>query len=215
MNAPAPELIPLAVAETLRIIQQTNFPERAAAIASQIKRAQPDVIGLQEVSLIRRQIPGDFFLGNPQPAQDVIYDYLDILLGELAREGLHYEVTVSVQNADAELPGPAGVDAQGNPQFPLGGMSIEFTCGYTIVDANVRGRWYRVANTHLELPGPGMLGVVQAMQAQELIGRPKIPSTPSPVQCLLTSNWRPLDLSTPGSIGPGGHCPVINVYRGG
>jgi endonuclease/exonuclease/phosphatase family metal-dependent hydrolase len=206
VSAPTPQQIPLAVAETLHIIQQTNFPERATAVAAQIKRAQPDVIGLQEVSLIRTQFPGDFLVGNPQPAQDVLYDYLDILLSALAEEGLHYEVAALVQNADAELPALAGVDAQGNPQFmdvrltdsdvilvrrgvktahpvaenylvnlqiPLGGMSIEFTRGYTVVDAQVRGRWYRVANTHLELPGPGMLGVVQAMQAQELIGRLK------------------------------------------
>lgn len=31
-------------------------------------------------------------------------------------------------------------------QIPVGGISIEFTRGYAVVDAQVRGRWYRVAS---------------------------------------------------------------------
>jgi endonuclease/exonuclease/phosphatase family metal-dependent hydrolase len=203
VNAGGLEDIPVAVAETLQIIQQTNFPERAKAIAEEIKRLKPDVIGLQEVTLLRTQFPGDFLSGNPIAAEDVMYDYLDILLAALRKQGLHYQVAAIVQNADVEVPAFAGVDENGIPlfmdvrltdhdvilarksiktknplaqnyqinlQIPIDSFVIEFTRGYTAIDAKVRGQWYRVANTHLELPGPPPVSLVQAMQTQELIG---------------------------------------------
>ena len=188
----------------MQIIQQTNFPERARAIAAEVKHTLPDLIGLQEVSTLRTQFPGDFFQGNPQAAQDVMYDYLNILLTELEKKGLHYKVAAMVQNADVEVPAYAGMDSSGNPQFMdvrltdhdvilarknikirnpvaqhylynlqipvLVNFTVEFTRGYTTVDARVRGQWYRIANTHLELPGPPPVSLIQAMQAQELIG---------------------------------------------
>ena len=201
VNVGDPAEIPIAVAETLQVIQQTNFPERAKAIAEEIKRVKPDVIGLQEVTLLRTQFPGDFFLGNPIAAEDVLYDYLNILLAALRKQGMHYEVAAIVQNADVEVPAFAGVGDSGplfmdvrltdhdvilarksiktknplaqnfqiNLQIPIDGFVIDFTRGYTAVDAKVRGQWYRVANTHLELPGPPPVSLVQALQAEELI----------------------------------------------
>ena len=117
LAAEAPEDIPILVAQTFQTIQATNFPERAEAIADQIKKARPHLIGLQEVSLIRSQAPGDFFLGNPQPAGDVVYDYLEILLAAMRARGLRYEVAAVVNNADVELPAFAGLDGNGEPQF--------------------------------------------------------------------------------------------------
>lgn len=110
---PNPVAVPMAVTNVFQTVQQTNFPERAQALAAEIERRNPDVIGLQEVSTWRTQIPGDFLIGNPTPASDVAYDYLDILLANLEAKGLHYSVAVSVDNADLELPMIVGMEADG------------------------------------------------------------------------------------------------------
>ena len=57
--SPTPCGVPQAVNDIHNIIQATNFPERAEAIADQIMLQEPHVIGLQEVSLIRTQFPGN------------------------------------------------------------------------------------------------------------------------------------------------------------
>jgi endonuclease/exonuclease/phosphatase family metal-dependent hydrolase len=117
VNEPNPQLIPVRVAETLGIVNATDFPARAKRIAQEIDRAQPDVVALQEVTLLRTQFPGDVLLGNPVQATDVLYDYLDLLMAALDARGLHYRVAASVTNADVEVPSHAGTDAQGNPLF--------------------------------------------------------------------------------------------------
>jgi len=225
VNVGSAEEIPIAVAQTHQTIQQTDFPERAQAIAEQVKRSLPDLIGLQEVSLLRTQFPSDFFQGNPQLAQDVTYDYLQILLAELEERGLHYKVAAIVQNADVEAPAFAGIDSSGFPLFMdvrltdhdvilarknirlrnsqaqnyqtnlvipvIDDFNIVFTRGYATVDAFVRGKWYRVANTHLELPGPPPVSLVQAMQTQELISA--LSQSPLPVILMGDLNSSPED----------------------
>ena len=42
-----------------RNVLATNFPVRARALAAEVDRAQPDVLGLQEVTLWRDQSPAD------------------------------------------------------------------------------------------------------------------------------------------------------------
>jgi endonuclease/exonuclease/phosphatase family metal-dependent hydrolase len=110
---PNPIAVPMAVTGVFQTVQQTNFPERAQALADEIERRKPDVIGLQEVSTWRTQIPGDFLIGNPTPATDVAYDFLEILQTALEVRDLHYNVAVSVDNADLELPMIVGLEADG------------------------------------------------------------------------------------------------------
>ena len=76
-EAQTPEDIPFVVAEILGTVFATDFPERAEAIADQIARTEPHLIGLQEVSLLRVQSPGDFLIGNPLPAEDVLRKVFD------------------------------------------------------------------------------------------------------------------------------------------
>ena len=109
--------VPMAVAEIYNIIQYTDFEERAAGIADDIIKLKPHLIGLQEVSTILTQAPGDYLLGNPTDATDVVYDYLDILMAALASRKLQYEVAVIVRNADVELPMFAGFTPEDNPIF--------------------------------------------------------------------------------------------------
>ena len=119
-----------SIYEIHKTVQATNFPERAEAIADMVMRQKPHVIGLQEVSLIRSQFPADFetvfdpvsmtfrFLPN---AQDVVFDYLQLLTDALAARGLDYvEVEdATAWNADIEFP-MASFDEFCNPtSFPM------------------------------------------------------------------------------------------------
>lgn len=104
-----------SIYEIHKTVQATNFPERAEAIADVVMRQRPHVIGLQEVSLIRSQFPSDGqtiidpvsmtfrFLPN---AEDVVFDYLELLTNALAARGLNYvEVEdATAWNADIEFP---------------------------------------------------------------------------------------------------------------
>ncbi|WP_457573332.1 hypothetical protein [Desulfolithobacter sp.] len=141
-----PLAIPETVAEIYQTMQYTDFTERTEAIADEIQRYRPDLVGLQEVTTIRRQTPGDFLLGVIEPnATETVYDYLDILTSALAARDLDYRVAVVVINADVELPMLTGIDPDGNPAFDdvrltdhdvilvRGDVEIShpFTCNYT------------------------------------------------------------------------------------
>lgn len=91
-----------AVSATYDAIQSTDFNERARAIAREVERAEPDVIGLQEAVIIRTQVPAD---GPAIPATTVAYDYLQILIDELAARNLHYVPIIEQAGFDVELPG--------------------------------------------------------------------------------------------------------------
>ena len=59
-----------SVATIHAIIVASNFPARAAALAQEIVARSPDIVALQEVSLLRRQSPGDLIAGGTVPATD-------------------------------------------------------------------------------------------------------------------------------------------------
>jgi endonuclease/exonuclease/phosphatase family metal-dependent hydrolase len=81
---------------------ERDFNERAKVLVQEIQETQPDLIGLQEAILVRTQFPPD---GPATPATDVVFDYVEILLYELAQIGLQYEVASQSIGFDAELPG--------------------------------------------------------------------------------------------------------------
>lgn len=185
--------VPAAVADTYAAFVATDFPGRATGIVSAIKVHQPHIIGLQEISLLRRQSPGDRLTGG-EPAEEVVLDFLQILMDALAAEGLNYRVAAKVQNFDVEMP----MSAEGsftdyddirltdfdvilarsdvtvsrptsmnyNSQLTIEALFIEVLRGYVAVDATVAGNTYRVVNTHLE----SFVEEVRVAQAQELIG---------------------------------------------
>ncbi|MGD9345079.1 MAG: endonuclease/exonuclease/phosphatase family protein [Candidatus Aminicenantes bacterium] len=93
-----------AITEAYYSLYATNFYERALALAREIAWWRPHLVGIQEASIIRTQSPGDFLIGNPFPAEDVLFDYLEILEAALLERGLDYYVAGKVQNADIEVP---------------------------------------------------------------------------------------------------------------
>jgi endonuclease/exonuclease/phosphatase family metal-dependent hydrolase len=94
-----------AVAQIYGTAVFTDFPTRADAIADTIAADEPDVVGLQEVTnwIAQATTPGSS--ANPPS-----YDFLQILLAELASRGLDYEVAGVSQNANI---GPAPLVAPG------------------------------------------------------------------------------------------------------
>jgi endonuclease/exonuclease/phosphatase family metal-dependent hydrolase len=192
------EEVPFVVAELFQLLQATNFPERADALAKEIKRAQPHLIGLQEVSTVRFQEEGDFIYNPEVNADLVLYDYLALLMQALQEQNLHYQVAAVVQNFDVEVPMFTGVGEQGLlfsdvrlTDFDVILASDEVICsnvsaanyyyaidlpglyiprGYVAVDAEISGQVYRFVNTHLEDPSsdPVTLTPLQMAQVMEL-----------------------------------------------
>ena len=187
--------IPLLVAQTWGMVQQTRFAERAKALADEIASKRPHLIGLQEVSLFRIQNPGDFLVGNPVAATDVAVDFLDILLDELAARRLHYRAVAIAEGIDIELPMATGqttpladirmtdrevilarvdvkvgdvVTKQFDAKVPveLGGISIQIPRAWAAVKATVSGRQITFISTHLET---GAIEPIQRLQGQELM----------------------------------------------
>jgi hypothetical protein len=92
---------------TRAIVDQTNFPVRAQLLAGEIDRTEPDLIGLQEVALWRSGPLQLDRVGVPN-ATTVDYDFLQILLADLAARGEKY-LPVSIGNrADVEAPSFTG-----------------------------------------------------------------------------------------------------------
>jgi endonuclease/exonuclease/phosphatase family metal-dependent hydrolase len=170
-----------ALLGAVAVVQQTDFPTRAKAIAKEIDRNKPDVVGLQEVSKLDLDL-------TPLGANVVIHqDFLAILMGELAARGLRYRVAATVQNTQTSpIPGISLVDYDAvlvnrgvelgpsvvakNFSHNIGAVAPGITIirGFIVIDAKVDGRHYAVASTHLESGGAAGLDLLRAAQAQEL-----------------------------------------------
>ena len=191
-----PRELPGVVAQVWDQFLATNVAERVKAMARLIRILRPDLIGLQEATLIRTQDPSDFFEGNPQLAQDVAYDFLELLLNALKESRLGYRAVAQVENVDIEVPrlnlNPNGLtdvrvtdrdvilargDVKVDPRsitrqnyqafLPVG--SVHFLRGFVAVDATVGGTTYRFVSTHLE-SGTQLPGSdVRVAQVNELI----------------------------------------------
>ena len=89
------------------IVDRTDFRVRSRLLAAEIAAARPDLVGLQEVALWRKGPIELDAIGVPN-ATTVDYDFLDLLLAELSRRGVRYDV-VAVQD-EADVEGPAFPD---------------------------------------------------------------------------------------------------------
>jgi len=125
--------IPAAIDGAGRIwneFQITNFPKRAVPLAQEIKATKPDLVGLQEVALWRKQVPSDggappLALSPPATrATEVEQDFLALLLQELDAIDANYEVVEIQTEFDGEL--PADIDQNNNTGNPLlGGADLD------------------------------------------------------------------------------------------
>jgi endonuclease/exonuclease/phosphatase family metal-dependent hydrolase len=174
-------------------VQKTDFVgTRAALLAREVKRTNPDLIGLQEVALWRRG-PDGVTDGSATPATQVVYDFLKTYKRALKSAGLRYTTAVVQQEADIEAPIDQGYDvrltmrdvilvrkrpdlritgrSKGNYKADIGVPTPSGTLtsrrGWTAVDARLRGRRFRFVNTHLEAAA----AAPRNAQAAELVAR--------------------------------------------
>jgi endonuclease/exonuclease/phosphatase family metal-dependent hydrolase len=199
LEATTPEAFVEAVARIYATVQYTNFPQRAEAIADEIKEEGPDLIGLQEVS--------KWTTGGLNPPAG--YDFLTILESDLAARGLDYSVASIAHNAKIG-PAPLALADQGcvqpgptitcsveledrdvilvNDETP--GLSwsnpqsgryatqqsiaspvgtLSFDRGWASIDARLKGLPFRFVDTHLETEESPL---VQQAQAAEFLAGP-------------------------------------------
>ena len=191
LNVMSQNEVPAKVAEFYRNYRASDFPGRAAAIAKIIKSTEPHVIGLQEISLVRKQDPSDHPTAAPN-ATDVERDFLEVLMMKLKDEGLDYKEAGKVKTFDLEMPMPTGAEgafvdirltdhdvilvrrdiavsdvttATYKTELTVERLGLKVPRGYVAVDVTVGGVKYHVVNTHLEY----FIPVVRTGQTQELI----------------------------------------------
>ncbi len=197
LGAQDPSEVPVLAAVAFAQMMSTNFPERALALAKEVKMHKPHLIGLQEVYTIRFQKESDAVIGGTEPATQVLFNYLKIFQAALAAEGLDYQVAARVQNIDFEVPmyNPEAASQfsdvrvtdfdvilarddveilamyKGHYQAQLIVPSAGITVprGWVAVDAKVRNRTFHFVNTHLEVVTVPELLPLQLAQIQELL----------------------------------------------
>lgn len=206
--------------EIFRVLHRTNFPERARPIAARIVEAKAAVVAIQEAAA--------WFTGpvdDPSPATSVEYDFVDILLRELASQGAAYEALYIQGNSDSEAStGPpcscdlrlldrdavlvrsdllGDVSAVQAAHFetqlsiPTGaGRMIEAMRGWMSFILTVEGRPVRFVNSHLEAFDPW----IRRAQAEELI------SPSGPVGPLTSGD----DVVLLGDLNTGPDLPVLD-----
>lgn len=184
-----------AITQTYIEMRASDLPRRAVGIAAEIANTRPDLVGLQEVTVLST---GPYL----EPPTVVVDSALEVLLRSLRERGLHYAPIAVQQNAQVVLPafGAEGLIDVGlidydvilartdlpisefklqNIQqahfseaatlnFAVGTTSIPFLRGWISVDAKLRGKTYRFVTTHLETFSPDY----QAAQTNELLVGP-------------------------------------------
>ncbi|MFI5208911.1 MAG: endonuclease/exonuclease/phosphatase family protein [Gemmatimonadales bacterium] len=184
LASPDPNDDVAALLGALTVLQATDFPTRAAAIAGEVAINHPDVIGLQEVSRLDVDLTA---LGIPTVVHQ---DFLAILLSALNARGLHYSIAATIQNTTAApLPGISLVDFDAllvrdgrvevgpdvvakNYSNNIGAVAPGVTIirGWVAINATIDGHPYTVASTHLESGSATGLDQLRAAQASELVG---------------------------------------------
>lgn len=206
ISATTPSQLVAAVAKDYGEVVATDFAERAAAIAAEVRTAGPDLIGLQEAALWKTGTPSATF---PPPAPTTVsYDFVAILEHALSDLGLHYAPVAITNNFSVAAPGA----------FPFGLMNVQLTDrvailartdepltitnvqtvnfthntvlttltgpsiltgGYASVDATLGGRSERFVTTHLDAFDLS----VGAAQATELVSGPLNTGLPVMLGC--------------------------------
>lgn len=188
-----------AISALVTVVDRSRVERRLDAIAAELARTEPDLIGVQEASMIRT---GPRSNATAPTATDVRYDFRESLLDALDARDLPYRVVTTTETTDIQL--PASVDGErrdvrltdrdlilaresvttANPvtnrfdaAFSLtrDGRTVTVERAYGAVDATVGDRRLTFGNTHLESAS----SEVRADQAAEL--RAALEDRPNPV----------------------------------
>jgi endonuclease/exonuclease/phosphatase family metal-dependent hydrolase len=99
-------------ATILNIVKNTDFPDRSKVLAQEIAKNKPDLVGLQEVALWRRDTVAPLADGPVTPATTVDYDFLGLLMKQLHKQGANYRVVRAQKEADVEVPAAGACDGE-------------------------------------------------------------------------------------------------------
>jgi len=165
-------------------IRATDYAARAVALADEIAKERPQVIGLQEAWDVNVNL-------TPLGLNVVLdVDFLAGLQAELARRGLNYEVVATFQGVTAApLPGISVIDRDvilvDASQVTVDAASVVSQAflanignlapgvsvrrGWVAVSATVAGEPMRVVVTHLESGASAQLSQLRAFQAGQLM----------------------------------------------
>ncbi|CAB4879688.1 unannotated protein [freshwater metagenome] len=183
--AQTPEEFQVNASKLVKVVDRTNFPARAVGLAREIKTARPDLVGLQEAALWRTGP-----LNSPEFASTVRYDFVQLLLKELRRQGESYSVVVSQDEFNFEGPSLTQdvrltmrdviLKRRGTKVKVAGTSKGQFTTvfriptevgeavsfrGWVATRASIGGRAFRFVNAHLESYGDA----IRTAQAGEMV----------------------------------------------
>jgi endonuclease/exonuclease/phosphatase family metal-dependent hydrolase len=179
-----------AAAQRFNVVLNNSFPTRAKSLAAEIKKAKPDLVGVQEATTWRRG-PDGVKDGPATPATQVVYDSAGELLKALKTAGAPYTLAVERPWFDFEAPTAAGYDVRITQNDAIlirkgskvkitkrfkGGFAHHFDPptvrgpapelrGWVGVDGKLAKRRFRFVSTHLEAYSPG----IADQQMQELL----------------------------------------------
>jgi endonuclease/exonuclease/phosphatase family metal-dependent hydrolase len=179
-----------AAAQRFQTVQNNDFPARAKAIAAEIKKAKPDIIGVQEATIWRRGADG-VKDGPATPATQVVYDSTKELVKALRKAGAPYREVVGRNWFDFEAPTALNYDVRITQRDSIlmrvgskarlqktfrGGFQNILTVptqvgaaaekrGWVGIDGILAGRKFRFVTTHLEAYSPQ----IADQQMQELL----------------------------------------------
>jgi endonuclease/exonuclease/phosphatase family metal-dependent hydrolase len=189
--APNREAFEQAAAQRYQTVLRNDYATRVKPIAREIRRARPDLVGLQEAARWLRG-PDGIKDGSTTPANQEIYDSTGVLLRELRALGARYRVVRARDWFDFEAPTALGFDVRLIQRDVIlrrvgsrvrvrrsfaGGFRDIFSVptqaglasqrrGWVGADARVGGRSFRFVTTHLEAYNPA----IGDQQARQLLG---------------------------------------------
>ena len=204
-----------AAAQRFRTVQSNDFPTRAKALAKEIKKNKPDVIGVQEAAIWRRGADG-VKDGSTTPATQVIYDSSKELRKALKRAGTPYREAVGRTWFDFEAPTALNYDIRVTQRDVIlvrkgskvkvrrtfrGGFRNHFDPptpvgvarqlrGWVGLDGTLAKKRFRFVSTHLEAYSPA----VADQQMQQLL-KPGGPLAAKKRKSILVGDFN----SAPGS----------------
>ncbi len=105
LNATSTNGFIVANGKILRVVDKTDFPLRARALATEILDRKPDLVGLQEAALWRTGPLNDLApLTGTFTASTVKYDFIRSLMHQLNRNGRQYRIVKVEREFDFEAP---------------------------------------------------------------------------------------------------------------
>ena len=187
LAATTPGAFVAGVTQVYQNLLASNRTERAHAVAREIARERPDLVGVQEGTIL--------LTGTAGIATNVVSDQTKLLLDKLDDLGRPYEVIAVMPGIDPQAPTLLGFNVRHTYRTVLiaragSGNSIELsnmqvrhflvnkvfntavgvpfinTRGWASVDVRIRGRSFRFVTTHLEADPPFS---IQQAQAAELV----------------------------------------------